>query len=84
MKFVRNAFGVLFELEAEADSEEAWRSNVPPTICLTLPSCRSIHGRNWDRRRLGSVLAFDIFLNVARWRLKISSDMRYPKQVSGK
>jgi hypothetical protein len=27
------------------------RSRVPPTICLTIPSCRSIHGLNWLWRR---------------------------------
>ena len=32
--------------------EPAVKSSVPPTICLTTPACRSMHGRNWDLRRL--------------------------------
>jgi hypothetical protein len=31
--------------------ELAVKSSVPPTICLTTPACRSMHGRNCDLRR---------------------------------
>ena len=41
MKFVCNPFGL--------------SDRVPPTICFTLPSWRSIQGRNWLRRRVVDV-----------------------------
>jgi hypothetical protein len=46
-KLVRN--------DEEEDSPVFSRSSVPPTICLTFPSCRSIQGRNWDFLRPGEV-----------------------------
>ncbi len=48
MKFV-------LRLDGPASEVDWSRSSVPPTICLTTPWCRSIHGRNWERRRGGEV-----------------------------
>ena len=59
-KFVRK--------DEEDDSPVFSRSSVPPTICLTFPSCRSIHGRNWDRLRGDSVVGVDMESSVGdRW-----------------
>ena len=32
------------------DSSSGWSESVPPTICLTTPPWRSMHGRKSDRR----------------------------------
>ena len=45
-KFVRSVEGC----EPEGP-ESVSRSRVPPTICFTRPSCRSVHGRNLEWRR---------------------------------
>jgi hypothetical protein len=42
--------------DEEDDSPVLRRSRVPPTICLTFPSCRSIQGRNWDLLRGAAVV----------------------------
>ena len=47
-KFVRR--------DEDDDSPVLRRSSVPPTICLTFPSCKSIQGRNWDLLRGASVV----------------------------
>jgi hypothetical protein len=47
-KFVRR--------DEDDDSPVLRRSSVPPTICLTFPSCRSIQGLNWDFLRDASVV----------------------------
>jgi hypothetical protein len=47
-KFVRR--------DEDDDSPVLRRSSVPPTICLTFPSCRSIQGLNWDFLRGASVV----------------------------
>lgn len=47
-KFVRR--------DEEDDSPVLRRSSVPPTICLTFPSCKSIQGLNWDLLRGASVV----------------------------
>jgi hypothetical protein len=41
----------LVRRDEQDDSPVLRRSSVPPTICLTFPSCRSIQGRNWDLLR---------------------------------
>lgn len=46
----------LVRRDEEDDSPVLRRSSVPPTICLTFPSCRSIQGRNWDFLRGASVV----------------------------
>lgn len=54
--------------DEEDDSPVFSRSSVPPTICLTFPSCRSIHGRNWDRLRGDEVVGMDMEPSVGdRW-----------------
>ena len=46
----------LVRRDEDDDSPVLRRSSVPPTICLTFPSCKSIQGRNWDLRRGASVV----------------------------
>jgi hypothetical protein len=51
----------LVRRDEDDDSPVLRRSSVPPTICLTFPSCKSIQGRNWDLRRGASaVVVMDI------------------------
>jgi hypothetical protein len=47
-KFVRR--------DEDDDSPVLRRSSVPPTICLTFPSCKSMQGLNWDLLRGASVV----------------------------
>lgn len=42
--------------DEDDDSPVLRRSSVPPTICLTFPSCKSIQGLNWDFLRGASVV----------------------------
>lgn len=57
------------------------RSRVPPTICLTTPSCRSIHGLNWLWRREEDVVWAEVMLQDGGekprhgWNCGISSRM---------
>jgi len=46
----------LVRRDEDDDSPVLRRSSVPPTICLTFPSCKSIQGRNWERLRGASVV----------------------------
>jgi hypothetical protein len=46
----------LVRRDEDDDSPVLRRSSVPPTICLTFPSCRSIQGLNWDFLRGASVV----------------------------
>jgi hypothetical protein len=51
----------LVRRDEDDDSPVFRRSSVPPTICLTFPSCRSIQGRNWDfLRGAPAVVVVDI------------------------
>lgn len=45
------------------------RSSVPPTICLTTPECKSMHGRNWECLR-------DIFVSAEGYRVPDTSPER--------
>jgi hypothetical protein len=58
--------------DEEDDSPVFNRSSVPPTICLTFPSCRSMHGRNWDLLRGDGVVLVDIvYWNGDRWEVQM-------------
>jgi hypothetical protein len=46
----------LVRRDEDDDSPVLRRSSVPPTICLTFPSCKSIQGLNWDFLRGASAV----------------------------
>jgi hypothetical protein len=59
----------------EEDDPVLRRSSVPPTICLTFPSCRSIQGLNWDFLRGASAV---VVADIVYKGQKEDGDGRWP------
>lgn len=64
--------------DEDDDSPVLRRSSVPPTICLTFPSCRSIQGLNWDLLRGASVV---VVVDMVYERAEEDGDDRWSNKV---